>query len=241
MRGPTFGTDRPAARILPPYCPAAAPSYPSSTLPPPHRPTTTPSHPPQGSAPMDSDARRISLKHGSDASRWWIHPRFKAQTEGSSLYYGYSFKLESANLERMYLHTSPTFPYSEVTNADDTMLPRCLRTGLACEVNLSASFSTYTISKYNRVEDRTALPIGAPFRLYHSQAESFLTASCDPDKGKALGRSRREQINARRGDGPCHIPYLNRLADEGTDPDPANPDFQSAKGVWVLEDLTRSG
>ena len=37
-----------------------------------------------------------------------------------------------------------------------------------------------------------------------------------------------------------HVPYLKRLPDDGTDPDPANPDCQSSKGVWVFETLARS-
>ena len=60
---------------------------------------------------------------------------------------GYSFKLESANLERMYLHTSKSTHYSEVNDPDNTDLPLCLRTGAPCEVNLSATFSTYSILK----------------------------------------------------------------------------------------------
>ena len=78
----------------------------------------------KGSAPQDSDCRRVSLKHGSAASSFWVQPRFKAQQEGSTLYYGYSFKLESANLERMYLHTSPKATYSTINNPENTALPK---------------------------------------------------------------------------------------------------------------------
>ena len=233
---------------------------------------------------------------------------------------GYSFKLESANIERMYLHTSSAAPYTHINHPDDLNLAKCLRTGLPCEVNLAPSFSTYTIfkwvpspaavrpsfllsfscpsafalcgcsclpsppppprlarprprprprhhdhallalalaitttlcspspqssphylSRYNRVHDGSTLQFGDPFRLYHSQAESFVRASCDPDKGKSKGGSRLDQVRLRRGDGPTHVPYLRRLVDEGSDPDPTNPEHQSAKGVWVVEAMERS-
>ena len=69
----------------------------------------------------------------------------------------------------MFLHTSPKALYSTINDPDNTNLPKCLRTGTPCEVNVSAAFSTFTISKYNRLEDPMALPIGAQFRFYHSQ------------------------------------------------------------------------
>ena len=43
--------------------------------------------------------------------------------------------------------------------------------------------------RYNRIDDHNALAIGAPVRLYHSQAESFLHASCDPDKNRNKTRT----------------------------------------------------
>ena len=92
----------------------------------------------KGSAPRDSDCRKVSLKGGSFAAQFTVQPRFKAQQEGSVLYYGYSFKLESANLDRMFLHTSPKSTYSNINDPDNTTLPKCLRTGTPCEVNVSA-------------------------------------------------------------------------------------------------------
>lgn len=105
---------------------------------------------------------------------------------------GYSFKLESANLERMFLHASPKAPYSTLNDPDNDELAKCLRTGLPCEVNISAAFSTFSIHKYIQPsdDDRKGHPIGAPLRFYHSQAESFLQASSDPDKGKGGSRER---------------------------------------------------
>ena len=44
----------------------------------------------KGSAPRDSDCRRVSLKGGSNASQFFVQPHFKAQQEGSTLYYGTS-------------------------------------------------------------------------------------------------------------------------------------------------------
>lgn len=92
----------------------------------------------------------------------------------------------------MFLHTSPKAPYNTLNDPNDGKLPKCLRTGPPCEVNVSAAFSTFSIHRYFQPseDDRLGLPIGAPLRFWHSQAESFLQASSDPDKGKGGSRER---------------------------------------------------
>ena len=75
---------------------------------------------------------------------------------------------------------------------------------------------------------------GAAFRLYHTQSESFVNASCDAEKDRryahagrdprknqqyAHGDATREGVPRAGGD-PAHIPYLKTLPDHGDDPDP---------------------
>ena len=92
--------------------------------------------------------------------------------------------------------------------------------------------------RYAREYDKSLMLTGTQFRLYHSQAESFLQASCGPDKNTANGEgSIRERPSMTSLSG--HIPYLKRLVSDGQ-PDPANPKNQSAKGVWVFETKERS-
>ena len=128
-------------------------------------------------------------------------------------------------------------------------LPRCLRTYKTCEVNLSTQFSTFQVDLAGRLnsQDASRLITGAAFRLYHSQSESFVSASCDSEKGEVVvdddgdGRSDRlvtQQLrpwfNGRLL--PAHIPYLKVLAD-GTSArvDPSDKNHHTAKSLWVIE------
>ena len=87
------------------------------------------------------------------------------------------------------------------------------------------------------------LQTGDCVRLYHSQAESFIHASCNPDKEQ--GGTVMRQRTTKQGHEPVpfkhgHIPYLKAMADTGEDPDPSNPLNQSSKGVWCFENTKRS-
>ena len=80
---------------------------------------------------------------------------------------------------------------------------------------------------FGKVEDAHRLATGAAFRLYHSQSESFVSASCDPEKGEVLvdddGDGRADRFTTQKvrlwHDSahkqqqqattlPAHIPYL---------------------------------
>jgi hypothetical protein len=185
---------------------------------------------------MDADCRRVNLDSGSYGCQFLIKPRFKAQQDGSTLYYGYSFKLETKHIERHFLHVSPKSFYSEINDPNNADLHRVLRTGKQCELNAAAAYTTFQATKFAKNEDPGLMLTGTPFRLYHSQAESFLQASCDPDKGKYTERERPNGGDVL----PGHIPYLKQMKDTGSDPDPTNPANQSSKGVWVFESLNRS-
>ena len=98
--------------------------------------------------------------------------------------------------------------------------PKCF------ELNCSAQFTSFIVRRYAHFDkkDVNSLRVGEGFRLYHSQAESFIHASCNPDKG-GKGAVVREKVNGTifpHG----HIPYLKGLADLGEDPDPSNPMHQ---------------
>jgi hypothetical protein len=53
-------------------------------------------------------------------------PRYKAQTEGSVVYYSHTMVLESVLLRGMSIHASNA-PYSLTPDATDVSLPKCLQ------------------------------------------------------------------------------------------------------------------
>lgn len=63
---------------------------------------------------------------GSLAAQFKFMPRFKAQTEGSVVYYSHTVVLESVLLRGMSMHAS-NVPYSSTPDAADVLLPKCLQ------------------------------------------------------------------------------------------------------------------
>jgi hypothetical protein len=94
-------------------------------------------------------------------------------------------------------------------------------------------FGAFSVDKFGRFDAEACMLLrtGASFRLYHSQSESFVNASCDPEKDR--------QSWLREGNEPAHIPYLRKLPDTGKDPDPTDPAHRVAKAVWCFEPLDR--
>jgi hypothetical protein len=185
-------------------------------------------------APLDPDCRALNLGHGSSACYFKVVPRFKAQTEGSIVYFGHSLVLESGKLPGTFVHTSLAC-YDETPDSLDPALPKCLQTGITYEANASPKGCTFAVQKHGRFDETEAheMHTRTPFRLYHSQSESFMHASCDPEKS-VRGEKREHGL-------PVHTPYLKILADRGADPDPANPMNHLSKGVWCFEPaLTRT-
>jgi len=84
-------------------------------------------------APLDPDCRALSLAEGTSASYFKVVPRFKAQTEGSIVYFGHSLVLESAKFPGTFVHTSSAF-YNETPGKYYSSLPKCLQTGTTYEV-----------------------------------------------------------------------------------------------------------
>jgi hypothetical protein len=186
----------------------------------------------EDAAPFDPDCRALTLEEGSSAALFKIMPRFKAQTEGSIVYHTHSVVFESVRQKSMFLHTS-SIAYDTRPNQLDATLPKNLRTGLTYETNVSPQFSTFSIHKYGRVDSISAacLWTGRNFRLYHSQSEAFVHASCNSQKGRS---------EKRPGDLQAHIPYLRTILDNSDQADPTNPVNHSAKGLWSFEPLRRN-
>ena len=65
---------------------------------------------------------------------------------------------------------------------------------------VETQFEAYTLAKFARFgpKDASMLKTSVPFRLYHSQSESFIHASCDAEKDRAHpdGRKVGKQSNA---------------------------------------------
>jgi hypothetical protein len=193
-------------------------------------------------APLDRDCRKMKLSKGSSSCYFKVNPCYKAQAEGSPVYYSHSITLESGKFDGMYLHVSPyTYEsYNDIVGksvAGAGGIPKCLRTGQVYEVNASAHRKTFSIFKHARFEasEKGLLKTGGPFRLFHPQSESFVQASCDQNK------SVKQATANRPGDLPKHIPYLKGLNIVGNgEANPSNPRHHNAKGVWQLEPLTRT-
>ena len=133
-------------------------------------------------------------------------------------------------------------------------LPRCMRTTPLKETNLSSEFSTFKPSKFGRFTEADAERLSTsltPFRLFHSQSSSFVSASCDREKvckatsgagggggGGGGGSDSSPVKRSWRGKHlPAHVPYLKTLVGSS---DPTSPDHQTAKGLWVVERQHRS-
>ena len=59
-----------------------------------------------GAASFDPACRSVTLAHGSSAACFKFMPRFKAQSVGSSVYFGDNMIIESVLISENYLHTS---------------------------------------------------------------------------------------------------------------------------------------
>jgi hypothetical protein len=212
----------------------------------------------KAAAKKDSTCREVSLDQGSTAAQFKLMPRFKAQTEGSMVFHSHSVHFESEAFPGLHLHTS-------VTSSDDgggrasvdyLDVARCLKALPVSELNACATPVAFVLRRYASFEPgaETLMRTGlTPFRLFNSEADCFLVASCDPDKNEKKNNSKRA---FRIGDAestdalmqlPAHLPYFRPLAkaqaklayvsDEALDPtDPRNI---SSKSVWVFESLTR--
>ncbi len=72
-----------------------------------------------------------------------------------------------------------------LVSARDLSLPRCMRAEPLKETNLSPQYATFKPAKFARFQEEDAdrlLSSLMPFRLYHSQSGSFVSASCDREK-----------------------------------------------------------
>ena len=122
------------------------------------------------------------------------------------MYHTHNIVLESTKQRGMYVHTSQV-AVDAIPNPLDSRLPCNLRTCKTFESNISPHGSTYSLHKYGRFEksDGSSLKTGVPFRLYHSQSESFVQASCDAEKQRRATMG----TGMLREDGTqIHVPYL---------------------------------
>lgn len=106
----------------------------------------------------------------------------------------------------------------DLLNPSDDSLPACLRRPQVLELNASAKYSTFVLKPYasfNQEGDHKCLKTGVltPFRLYHSQSESFLLASCNQDKND--DKSRGGRATARVFVPPSKLKALRRHTSKG--------------------------
>jgi hypothetical protein len=135
-------------------------------------------------AMRDTSCRKVSLREGSVSAQFSLLPCYKAQTEGSVVFYTHSIKLGSVKLNGLYLHSSHEI-YENINNSNSNHLPRKLRNEKIYELNASAKYTTFVIKSFGTFKENANLYMKtsfSPFRLYHSQSESFVTASGCSDK-----------------------------------------------------------
>lgn len=192
----------------------------------------------------DASCRKVSLREGALSAQFQVSPCFKAQTEGSVVFSTHSIKLASVRLNgNMFLHTSEKV-YEDVFREESKTLPCCLRIQQTMELNASSKFTTFVIRKCSSfkkgIHDCLQSSF-SPFRLYHSQAESFIVASSSKDKNYR-NKNRKAKFKSSEGADnflalPPHIAYLRETSQHsaGEDPDPTDPRNHTSKSVWVLE------
>ena len=112
-------------------------------------------------------------------------------------------------------------------------------------MNVSPGASTLKVLKYGRFseKERSLYQTGSMFRLYHTQSDSFVSASSDSEKDRrfASAVAGAGLASVRKGGHAAHIPYLKSLPDRGDDPDPSDPTYHSAKAVWAFEPSIAAG
>lgn len=103
----------------------------------------------ESAAPCDPECRATKLvEQDSAAGLFRLVPRFKAQTEGSIVYYNHTLKVESVKMKGMLLHASPQ-TYSDIPDPNNAALPKCLQVGKTLEINLSPEV---TVPKAKRIK-----------------------------------------------------------------------------------------
>jgi hypothetical protein len=82
--------------------------------------------------------KQQQLKKTQSAAVFRFMPRFKAQTEGSIVYYSHSLRIESIKQRGYYVHISDV-PYSPIPDWRNSTLPKSLQNGKIFEANLATA------------------------------------------------------------------------------------------------------
>jgi hypothetical protein len=119
--------------------------------------------------------------------------------------------------------------------------PTAIRREASCEVNGSMDpFRCFSVKLFYRMKRRGILLSGHYFRMFHPEANAYVQASSDPDKGEVLDATGDlgDPLSRDRLKGlPAHIPYLKQFVSSA---DASNPIHLSAKAVWCFEGLDRT-
>lgn len=187
----------------------------------------------KSAAKKDTTCREVALGRGSVATHLKISPRYKAQADGSAVHFSHSVLLESMSLPGLFVHTSRT-----VSDDDDHQGEKQIN-----ELNASATATCYVLRCYGTFKPGSHLCMHtghSPFRLFHTQSESFLLASCDLEKNHKHPEPRVFELGDDLDELPAHIPYLRPIyRGESSAIDPTDPRNFSAKAVWVFENVSR--
>ena len=187
----------------------------------------------KSAAKKDTTCREVALGQGSVAAHFKVSPRFKAQADGSAVHFSHSVLLESVALPGMFMHTSRT-----ASEDDDHYGEKHIN-----ELNASATPTSFVLRCYGTFKPGSHMFMHtghSPFRLFHTQSESFLLASCDLNKNHKNPEPRVFELDDDLDELPAHMPYLRPIyRGENAAVDPTDPRNFSAKAVWVFENVSR--
>jgi hypothetical protein len=107
-----------------------------------------------------------NLKNTS-AAVFRFMPRFKAQTEGSIVYYSHSLRIESIKQRGYYVHISDV-PYSPIPDWRNSTLPKSLQNGKIFEANLATAV------------DSTHYAFSLLFKWFCLYAHTYISLSLSP-------------------------------------------------------------
>ena len=176
----------------------------------------------QAAAAVDAAHRKVCLAAGGVGCHWRIKPRFLIRTEGSPIYSGDDWVIESVALRGHFLAASH-LPYA-------TLQPKSKKAAIEAglgdtvrydmlEINCCTSPTTFRARRFAHVhrKDERALFTNEIFQIYHPQGVAFVRASCDP---------RKELQKA------THAPYLKPTKEESA----SGPGLAgSGKNAWSIE------
>ena len=135
---------------------------------------------------------------------------------------------------KYYSHHSDAVT-EEAVGSSSPYVSSCLAFPKVAEVNGSRDQQSFIVQNFARFgpEHDSLLKTRDAFRLFHPVDNSFVQASCRPDKAEARFR----HVDGEAVNVPLHVTYNKKMRSDGqaTGDDPLNVLNHSAKQLWTFE------